>query len=223
MFCLPIISPDTEKVISKMEKAAPHADIFEIRLDLMESFDLKRIIDAAPRPLMITYRSEAEGGKGIAGPETVAGYLINGANAGADYVDVELSMPLSWRDKILGSIKKGMSVISTHVPDHTPSSEELLDIYRKSVETGADIVKIVTLARNWGDNLRMMELVQAARDDDALIIAFCMGEMGKISRIMSLLMGAYLGFSSIEAGEESASGQMPIGEMRKMLEYFRPC
>jgi 3-dehydroquinate dehydratase type I len=223
MFCIPIISSDTDKAISKMQRAAPHADIFEIRLDLMESFDLKRICDFSIKPLMITYRSETEGGRGTADPETTAGYLIKGAKAGADYVDVELNMPLKWRRKVLSSIVKGMSIISTHINDSTPSRRELIDILNKSAETGADIIKIVTMAHNWEDNFRILELIPIAKKADVKIIAFCMGPMGKISRIISLLMGSYLGFSSIEEGEESASGQIPIDEMKRILEYFKSC
>ena len=223
MFCIPIISSDTEEAIQKIRKAEPSADIFEVRLDLMDNFDLRRIINSSRRPLIITYRSETEGGSGTADPETIADYLVKGAKAGANYVDVEFSMAPSWRNKILSSIDKNRVIISTHINDRTPPRKELFDIFRKSTETGAGIIKIVTLAHNWEDNLRILELIPAAKEKNIKIIAFCMGSKGKISRIMSILMGSFIGFSSIKEGEESASGQIPISEMKRFLEYFTSC
>jgi len=47
-----------------------------------------------------------------------------------------------------------------------------------------------------------------------------MGPMGKISRIFSCLMGGYLTFASLEEGKESADGQIPIREMRKVVDIL---
>jgi 3-dehydroquinate dehydratase/shikimate dehydrogenase len=55
---------------------------------------------------------------------------------------------------------------------------------------------------------------------DLKIIALCMGKKGRISRVASLLFGGYLTFASLDQGEESADGQMPVKEMREMLERF---
>ena len=81
---------------------------------------------------------------------------------------------------------------------------------------------IVTRAQSPEDNLRVLGLIPQARKMDVKIIAFCMGPMGRISRIASLLFGGYLTFASLEEGEESAEGQIPVTEMKKMLEKFLP-
>jgi 3-dehydroquinate dehydratase type I len=65
-----------------------------------------------------------------------------------------------------------------------------------------------------------MELVPQAVDRALKIIAFCMGPMGRISRVFSHLMGAYVTFASLETGQESAAGQIPIQEMKKIIQYF---
>jgi len=49
------------------------------------------------------------------------------------------------------------------------------------------------------------------------IIALCMGPMGRLSRVASPLLGAYLTFASLEQGQESADGQIPVMYMRDML------
>ena len=87
----------------------------------------------------------------------------------------------------------------------------------KMAATGADIVKIVTRARAMEDNLRVLNMIPMARRLGIQIITFCMGPMGRISRIASPLLGGYLAFASLAEGEESAEGQMPLIEMKKIL------
>ncbi|NIS60800.1 MAG: type I 3-dehydroquinate dehydratase, partial [Proteobacteria bacterium] len=79
--------------------------------------------------------------------------------------------------------------------------------------TGANIIKIVTYANTMEDNLRVLELIPHARKRGLEIIAFCMGEMGRISRVMAALLGSYFSYASLEKGAESAPGQLTVQEM----------
>lgn len=220
MFCVPIIAANTEEAIEKMAGASAVADMCEIRLDLMDSFDLPRIIRSSRIPTLVTYRSVREGGGGSADSATSAEYLISATQEGADLVDVELSMPNRWREKIFEARGESRIVISTHFNDHTPSRKDLKKIFKESVAAGADVVKIVTRAERWDDNLRVLGLIPEAQDQGIKVIAFCMGPVGRISRIFSYLMGAYLTFTSFDRGQESAAGQIPIMEMKRILEHF---
>ena len=220
MLCIPVVVRDTASAIEKISEAGEHADIIEVRLDLMESFDLRDIISAARKPVIITYRSQKEGGQGTSDPSAVVDYLIDAAHSNAEFIDVELSMPAEFRDKIIQNKGSSRIIISTHIIDRTPAIHDLISLLNESVRTGGDIVKIVTMANTMDDNLKMLELVSEARKKGVKIIAFCMGPLGRMSRIFSLLMGGYLTFTSLETGEESAPGQIPVKEMRELLEYF---
>jgi 3-dehydroquinate dehydratase type I len=222
MFCIPIIARNTEEALKKIASANTLADILEIRLDLMESFNLQKIIKATSKPLLVTYRSVKEGGKGNSDPETHADYIFTAIQEGADLVDVELSLPLKWRKKIFDARGESVIVISKHINEGTPSRGDLERIFRECTAAEADIVKIVTMAHAWEDSLRVLELIPKAHDLGVKIIAFCMGHMGRISRVFSHLMGSYLTFISLEGGQESAAGQIPVIEMKKILEYFSP-
>lgn len=222
MFCIPIIAKDTEEALRKMAMAAPLADIIEVRLDLMNSFDLGPIISSSVRPVLITYRSEKEGGMGKDDPDTVAGYLVSAIKEGTNLIDLELGMPLTVRERILNARGGTKVIISTHINSGTPSRDELKRIFNKSVGAGGNIVKIVTRASRWDDNFRVLELIPEAREMGVDIIAFCTGPLGRMSRIFSLLMGAHMTFASIQIGEESADGQIPIMEMKELLEFFTP-
>ena len=91
MYCIPVIAQHTEEAIKKMSEAASQADIFEIRLDLMSSFDIQDLIKQAPRAVLVTYRSKDECGEGEADVDTVTGFLTDAAQAGADYVQFDNS------------------------------------------------------------------------------------------------------------------------------------
>jgi len=207
MFCIPIIARNTDEALEKIAMANKMADMLEIRLDMMNAFDLHQIIQASLKPVLVSYRSKKEGGKGNIDPEAYTNNILTAIQEGADLVDVELSLPLKWRKKIFDARGKSVIVISTHISDGTPSRGELEKIFRECTAAESDIVKIVTRAQAWEDNLRVLELIPKAHDLGIKIIAFCMGHMGRISRIFSHLMGSYLTFVSLEGGQESAQGR----------------
>jgi len=221
MFCIPIIAKNTDEAFEKIARASTLADMLEIRLDMMDMFDLHEIIKAASKPVLVTYRSKKEGGKGIEDPAACTDYILTAIQKGADLVDVELSLPRRWREKILDTEGRSRIVISTHINDGTPSRLDLEKIFKDCADTHSDIVKIVTRAETWADNLRVLELIPKAHDLGIRIIAFCMGPMGRISRIVSHLMGGYLTFASLEEGEESADGQIPIRQMKQIIDMLK--
>lgn len=220
MICIPIMAKDTDGALKKMAKANTLADIIELRLDVMEKFDLKEIIESATNPILVTYRSKREGGEGSADYGTRVRYLLDAMEAGADYVDVELSIPLEWRQRVFQMKGPCGLVVSYHLLNGTPHREKLEGMLKNMAATGADIVKIVTWAREWEDNFRVLELIPKAQTMGIGIIAFCMGPLGRISRIACPLMGGYMTFASLEKGQESASGQIPAPDMKKILEML---
>lgn len=221
MFCIPIVSRENAEALRKIVVAEPLADMLEIRLDVMETFDVGEIIKAASKPILVTYRSKREGGNGGADPETHANYILTAIQKGADLVDVELSLPRRWRKKIFDARGGSEIITSVHRNDATPSRQDLKRIFRDCAGAPSDIVKIVTRAETWEDNLRVLELIPVAHDRGIKIIAFCMGPVGRISRIVSHLMGTYLTFASLEGGEESAEGQIPIKQMKEIVDILK--
>lgn len=221
MICIPIMARDTEDALVKIENAGHLADILEFRLDGMVSFRLEEMIPAAPKPLIVTYRSKREGGRGAADYDTQTDYLLDAAVKGAGFIDVEYRMPLEFRQKIFQTRGKSKIILSNHLPDGTPPSDQLEAIFKKMAATGADVVKIVTQARDPDDNLRVLNLIPLAKAMGVEVIAFCMGAAGRMSRIAAPLLGGYLTFASLEADQESAAGQIPVREMRKILEILK--
>ena len=215
--CIPIGAPTTEKAVEKIIRANELADLLEFRLDLLAECRLEALFHAAAKPVMATYRSARQGGEGSDNYATQQGVLQQGLAAGAHWVDVEFDLPLRFREGFLSNPGSRRMIVSKHLPEGTPSWTALTKLLHEMAAVGATLVKIVSLARSVEDNLRVLRLIPEARGKGLGIIAFCMGPQGRISRVACPLLGGYLTFASLDTGEESAPGQIPAGEMRRML------
>jgi 3-dehydroquinate dehydratase I len=222
MICIPIMAQDTSDALQKMAKATNLCDLMEVRLDVMETFDLSAIIKAASKPVIITYRSEEEGGEGRAPYDARVDYLKEAVRLGADFVDVEYAMPPEQRKLLFDERGRAKLILSKHFHNGTPSKEKLQAFFKEMADTGADVVKIVTHAKTGEDNLSVLALIPLAVKMSVEIVAFCMGPLGRMSRVACPLLGGAFTFAALKSGQESASGQVPVTEMRMVLEVLSP-
>ena len=247
MICIPIVAGTQAEALQEIEKSTSLADVLELRMDLINGGNLGELISRArsgPRPvkIIVTNRRKDEGEDRLSpysGTDT--GGPIEKLNAGeerrritvlreavtleADYVDVELDTGEDLKRELLLIIgdygNRTQFIVSHHDFCKTPSMKRLKEIFHASVDASAGIVKIVTLARSPGDNLRVLRLIPYARRKKREIIAFCMGDEGRMSRIMAPLLGSLLTFASLREGSESAAGQLTVGEMREIWKILK--
>ena len=85
----------------------------------------------------------------------------------------------------------------------------------------ADILKLVTMARQPEDNLRVLSLIPQAQARGKEIIAFCMGPLGKWSRVTAPLMGSFLTFAPFSKSGASAPGQLTVNEVKRLWKTLR--
>jgi 3-dehydroquinate dehydratase type I len=220
MICIPIIAGTQEVALRQMKRSFPLADVVELRIDQIRDVNLKPLMSEKRGKILVTNRRRDEGG-GFSGSERERVELLKEAvGLGADYVDLEVMTEGTLIKELsakVGNRHGGTKwIISHHDLRGTPSERGLRRRLDQCTRTGADIVKIVTYANNMEDNLRVLGLIPHARRKGREIIAFCMGELGRISRIMGPLLGAYLSYVSLEKGAESAPGQLTLGEMKQI-------
>ena len=201
--------------IKKAEKFSP--DFIEIRLDKIEISDFKKIVVSTNTPLIATNRAIHEGGFFAGNDRERIKILLEAAKEGFNYIDLELSTKnLAELVKRLHGLKSNV-IISYHDFKKTPSIKTINEIFSREVNKGADICKIVTTARKFEDNLKLLNFIYC-NYKKARIVCFAMGESGKISRFISPILGAHFTFASIEEGEETAPGQLEINRMRELYE-----
>ena len=208
MICVPIVGPGMEQALQDIETCCDLADFIELRLDLIDGFDLPRLIKAATgKPCIVTNRAKMDGGQFPGTEEERVAVIRQAIDAGAEYIDIETSTPGDLLRLVLENKGDSKAILSHH--DFTRTDPNLEPLYELMTQMPGDVLKIVTYAQDLNDNLVLFRLLSRARRDDIKLIAFCMGEKGEISRVLSPMMGGFLTFGSLLRGKESAPGQIP--------------
>ncbi len=206
MICIPIVGPTQKKSLEDIAAAESLADIIELRIDLMDDYDLDVLLTASKKPSIVTNRNKREGGQFSGSEEERIELLKQAMASGAEYVDIETSTPKELLKPFLESKRKSKVILSYH--NFTDTPEEIGRFYELMCAMPADILKIVTYARDITNNLDLFDLILRSKIDDKKLIALCMGEKGEVSRILSPLLGGFLTFGSLETGKETAPGQI---------------
>jgi 3-dehydroquinate dehydratase type I len=212
--CVSILPKTVSEALRLIEKAEEaHADLIEVRLDcLKNSRELADLAAHGKTPKIATDRSSRTETK-------QRQMLLNAAKSGFGYVDVELSTPQ------LKALVKGLKalgakpIVSFHKFNGSLGISELNSILEREISSGAEVCKIVTTAKRIEDNLTTLNFISTA-SNKAKLVCFCMGELGKVSRLLSPLFGGFFTFASLERGSETASGQMTIQEMKAAYELL---
>ena len=219
--CIPITTATTQQALTKIKQGFALAKMLELRIDGIQKVDLKKLLADNKGEILVTNRVKEEGGAFVGGERERVALLKKAVALGCDYVDLEIrteeALILELKKKIADYHGRTKLILSYHNLERTPGLKTLRKKMAEGYKAGADIVKIVPYAQQMEDNLTVLSLIPYAQKKSLQIIAFCMGEKGMISRIISPLMGSYLTYASLEKGEESAPGQMTVEEIRQVL------
>ena len=240
MICTTIQNRNLEQIYEALEQC----EMAEIRLDRCEltAKDIDELF-TSDIPLVATCRiSEiaatepslqelTEQSREIKAMQIAERRLIRAIEAGARYVDVEIEAPKQMSKRVRQAAHENGTIFirSYHDFAGTDSPEALKAIVEKCVYHGADMVKIVTTARSEADSEKMMALYSWCREEkeagndrigtlaDGGLVAFCMGEAGRQSRIDCLKQGSPYTYAALTEDEAAAPGQWPTAEMRKAV------
>ena len=240
MICTTIQNRTYGQVLEALEQC----EMAEVRLDRCE-LSSKEIDDifSSDVPLVATCRiSEIaqsdpslkdlpEQSREIKAMQIAERRLIKAIESGARYVDVELEAPKQMSKRVRQAAHENGTIFirSYHDFNGTDSLEALKAVVEKCVYHGADMVKIVTTAHSAEDVERVMALYpwcaqeKAAGSDkvgmlaDGGLIAFCMGEAGRTSRVECLKYGSPYTYAALTEEESAAPGQWATAEMKSAV------
>ena len=206
------------------------AQALELRADLLaDPTQVRAALDAvraaleavpgACRPLLLTYRSATEGGKGAGHGQGYEDYLASllRLRPPVAAVDIEMACPAS-KALVAEAKAGGYDVVgSYHDFTATPSAAQITQKLAQITAAGADITKVAYMPRTAQD---VAALRHAAHDfADAYphqpLIAISMGQLGAPSRTD---LANCLTFATIADGAASAPGQATIAHVRAWLE-----
>jgi 3-dehydroquinate dehydratase type I len=208
------------EMLEKMAAGFRETDMLELRIDGLPKVNLKKLLSHRRGELLITNRSREEGGF-YTGPEAERiGLLLEAVDLGVDYVDLEAGTERRLLEKVKErtAALRGQTrmILSSHYFDGNPSLGALRKKIDEGTAVGANFIKIVPYARNMEDNLKVLSLIPYAQKKQIPIITFCMGETGKISRLLAPLFGSCWTYASPGQGQASAPGQMSIRDMKRI-------
>ena len=229
-----------EKDFAKCKEILAQCRMAELRGDLC-NFSISQIEDIIKWHPNILYTHRIAGSSIPAAMECMATAIKKGVK----YVDVEIEAPVDYLEYIKAYARANgcKLVISYHNFEGTQSLDELKAIYDLCRRKGADIVKIVTTAHNISDAARVMELYSYKKKDseiaadnflergeesgslsnsfgeeEAQLVAFCMGEAGKFTRHLCLHLGSPYTYVAFDKDSATAPGQYTKDEMEKLLD-----
>lgn len=196
----------------------------ELRADLLADpaqvrAALTAVRAASSLPLLLTYRSTTEGGKGAGHGQGYEDYLASllQLRPPVAAVDIEMACPAS-KALVAEAKAGGYDVVgSCHDFTATPSAAQIAEKLVQITAAGADITKVAYMPRNAQD---VAALRHAAHDFAGAypyqpLIAISMGQLGAPSR--TDLVNC-LTFATIADGAASAPGQATIAYVRAWLE-----
>ena len=231
MICTTIQNKTAEQILEALEKC----EMAEIRLDscVLSARETEDVF-TSDVPLVATARiSEImknepalqdlpEASREAKAVQIAEKRLVRAIEAGARYVDVEIEAPKQMSKRVRSAAHENGTVFirSYHDFEGTDSLEALKAVVEKCKYHGADIVKIVTTAGSEADVQKVMALYDWKGDEAPAageLIAFCMGDAGRQSRIECLKKGAPYTYAALSEEDAAAPGQWPADEMCKAV------
>lgn len=182
---------------------ASAADMVELRLDSVEDLDVAGALADRRRPVIVTCRSAAEGGKFQGAEEARLRILAAAIQLGAEYVDVE------WRaDRRSLPWSKSTKIVLSH-HDFSGVPADLADRVRAMRAEIADVVKISVAATRLRDCLTLQEATRGGGRQ----VAIAMGAAGLHSRVHPSFYGSVWTYAGT-----AAPGQVSV---RALADCYR--
>ncbi|HVA64498.1 MAG TPA: shikimate dehydrogenase [Terriglobales bacterium] len=212
-------APTVGELLDRAERASRETTLLELRLDSLKlpsaaMGPLREFLRSSPQTLVIaTCRKQTYGGGFKGSAEAEWRILHDAALAGCALVDIELQSAERLAAGALSELRQHTNlIVSYHDFKTTPPLAPLLKRMRA---IPADLYKLVPTASTWRQNIELLRFVDANSGPQALV-AFCMGEVGLLSRLLSLRVGGAFTFAALEADEATASGQPDIEALRNL-------
>jgi len=230
---VPIVGRTREDILAQAAKLENlPLDAVEWRADFYEDvLDIPRVLDTlsalrkalGDTPLLFTFRTKKEGGERDIAPEDYCALNIAAARSGeADGVDVEIFSGDETVRRIIDAVHAAGKVVvgSSHDHSSTPPCEELISRLRRAQDLGADLPKLAVMPQSRADVLTLLAATEemSRRWADRPIITMSMAGDGVVSRLCGEVFGSAMTFGA--AGQVSAPGQLPVEELRCVLDIL---
>ncbi len=203
-----LLEPDLAALRAAMDRNAPLADLFELRLDRIGhpgEEALAELIGGSPRPVIVTVHGPEAHGDFAGGPDERLELLHAAARAGALFVDIDREWSLELGD-VHGTCHR---IVSHHEKGGTPEDLRPLWEAQRDVLYEGDVIKLVTHANTTADGLRVLRFLR----EESGLIAFASGEAGSFTRLLAPVFGSPFTYCAPkEPSPLTAPGQLRVDD-----------
>lgn len=222
MICTTIQNRTLEEIMNLLEGSEPRIQMAEIRLDRcpLSIEEIEYLFSSSDTPLVATCRV-VDDGNGTW--EEAEEKLTAAVEAGAAFLDLEIEAPKEIGKRLRRACTEyGTTMIrSGHFFAGTPSDQVLRNTVEKCRKFGGEIVKIAAMATSEEDVARVLALYSSIASTNSAaetqrpveLVAFSMGEIGKVSRLDCLKLGSPFTYAALSEEEAAAPGQWTYSEM----------
>ena len=213
--CASVAEKTPKRLKQTLTKALKKSDYAEIRFDFLNPNlvpDALQQIKKDLRKCVCTLRPVSEGGKFLGSEKNRISIIKLIAEYNPFLLDVELNT-LSKNKNLRRYLKNtGTDIlVSWHNFKQTPSNSALKKKLTQMKKISNNI-KIVTMAKSINDATQVLSLY---KNNNTKLIAFSMGNYGRISRILCLFLGSPYTYASL--GKPIAPGQFSVDEVKSIF------
>jgi 3-dehydroquinate dehydratase-1 len=234
LICTPLVGKSPQAVLDELSIILPkQPDIIEWRVDFFEDIaSTTLVLEVAGRirkaagaiPIIFTCRSAKEGGERVPLDDIgiVKLHAAVCASRLVDIIDYELSNPAEQVAQLRQASRDNdvSMILSYHNFQLTPEAAVLEAKFAEAERNGADIAKVAVMPRSPEDVLTLLGATWRASEAGGIpLIGLSMGGFGAVSRMAGGVFGSALTFAVGKSS--SAPGQIPIEELRTVLEMVR--
>jgi 3-dehydroquinate dehydratase-1 len=214
--CVSIAENSPYKIKQNLKDALKKSYYVEVRFDFLKIDEIPKTLEIIKNDLkrvVCTLRPKSEGGKFEGSEKERISILKLIAEYNPFLLDVEFNTIKENKElvKYLKSTKTKL-LISWHDFKKTPKFSELKNMMNQMTKFSHN-VKIVTTAKSVDDSIRTLQLY--SKNGKNNLIAFAMGDNGRISRILCLYLGSP--YTYVSLGKPVAPGQLSIDEVKKII------
>ena len=187
-------------------------DFLEWRADCLGA----RIVECG-FPWIVTARHPGEGGQNAMTASARRAALRELLPVAA-VVDVEIRSLRELAAVVREAKSGGVAVLASfHDFRATPAIERLMELARRAVDAGADVLKVATHTAAAGDVARLLEFLDAA---PLPVAVMGMGSLGMASRVTLAAAGSMLNYGWLH--RPNVTGQWSALELSRVLEACGP-
>lgn len=209
--CVSVCAETADELAQQIKRAEDLADFIEIRFDCLEKGEFEKLDYPYNENYIFTFRPKEQGGKRELSLREREDFWNSGDDfCGGDFEEDVVENHLYWLYQPV--------ICSYH--DFKGVPENLIEIYEriKNVNANIDVIKIAVQANDIIDTIPIWKLLERAKFENQQIIPIAMGEAGKWTRILGLAHGAFMTYASLDAGQETAPGQVSA---KDLIEVYR--